>query len=230
MEQFPVSMHRPINFYGTNVVQISLLTKDGQAAYFFSACKEYMLDYTQISIRNYLSQRKSDSPQTLDDVDDPGTAGMVYLNELRMAVTNLESVLHALQFVNLYERAIGFPPTVVKRLVDFGYVFCGSKQWFLAPPLLSLYGLLVRNGSTYRSGDTLEETMENLSLTSGAAGYWAYAKSGAELILKHGPNKVFGTDLAKNWNTRNESIHGHGIVSFSRNGLVGTYPHWMTTQ
>ena len=220
------SLYECTGRYGTGgYVSLALLNDQNQAAWGIGACKEYVLDYTLFTLE----------PKSNIYYND---ANKVYLGEVRLYVLGLkERFANALTAINLLEDALSIPRSCVQNL-ERGVLFRGHKTWFSAPPMLSLYALMIRSGGNYYElGKTLQQFLEmmweeqNIRLRYTEqkydAGYFFTARKGIECILKHGWEAVFGTNQSENWKiAKASSIHNTGICSFGSGFLRQDYPHW----
>jgi hypothetical protein len=209
MEKFPAIVDESFLRigYGMNVIQFSLLATDNGLTYSISDCKEYILDHTLMTVKpNVYTYRK------------------VYMDEVRLVVLKLNNVLNVLEFVNLFEHKINFPLSIINRFNESeAVIFRGSKKWFMSPPMLSLYALLIRNGTNHILGDSLDKTLDDICKKNL---YFNSSYKTIETIMKKGPENIFGEDLNKNWNFTLHDIHFCGIVNFSSGLLRKFMPEW----
>lgn len=226
-ETFPVAVGTFVPVY--HGVCMALLAENGHPVYSIGACKEYVLDYTLAAVH------KGGSIYC--------TKNHACLKEVRLAVYGLgDLVLCSLDLLNRFENALDIPPTQVYRTsVPNLVVFRGDKRWMMAPPLLSLYALLVRVGRSHQLGKTLKEALDSfweaqIPPPSAVydAKYWEkntdrqymkQAKVGIECILRHGDRAVFGEDMKENWEPGTD-IHNRGIIAYSEKALKVKHPEW----
>jgi len=137
-----------------------------------------------------------------------------------------------MEFLNFYERKLKLmrttaikvsnPPSKYKSGV---WLLESSRRWMIAPPMLSLYGLLIRVGCNHRLNRKIETTIKKL-LSGDEAPYQSHdrdyfdcAQNGIEYIVKHGYARVFySKSPAKNYPKSIDVDEMHdctGIVAFS---------------
>jgi hypothetical protein len=201
-------------------LEFSMVGTEKNFAYNFGPCKEYVLDYTLHSI-------------TGDGRGSPYFASMkkVSLDEVRIACKGAnEFALKSLDFINAFEKGINYPLTVIKQASNDKnvLVFCGSPKWFIAPPMVSLYALLIRAGQHHVIGNDVFKTVKYIIDNANRCtdGYnLGQSICAIQAILKYGPEKIFGSDMKANWPV-GVDIHNRGILSFGTNVLMEKFPQW----
>jgi hypothetical protein len=205
-------------------------------------CKDFLHDAifsylhnTSLSIYGYQYEPKKESAP--------------FLRRMRLMVTNKSDkdfgskVDHAVDFVNQIEKDLGIPsmtrafrcPEPPEKYAKCGvYLFSGSQDWMLSPPLISLYTLAVRSGFAHAGGD-YKETIDKI-ITNKIPGYQtsdAYqlkdAKLGLERLITEGYKNVFNPEMTKNYPEGMQSGNMHhrfGIVSFSKEYTRDYVPAW----
>lgn len=196
-------------------VCMSLLSEDGVLVSGLSSCKEYALDHTLATIKT--------SPYRYN-------SNKVYLEEARLVVSGLgQRVANSLAAVNLMETVLSIPLSVVLPVQGEIVLFRGHKTWFISPPMVSLYTLMVRNGRYYELGWTLEQFFDFMvdGKINGQkdTALFQQAIKGIRCILAHGWQAVFGADLKANW-PNGTDIHGRGICAFGLGTLSSQHPDW----
>jgi hypothetical protein len=202
--------------YYCSGIRMALLSDDYNYAYMLSECKEFALDNTQKSIHNKKTKA-------------------VCLSELRLAVANLDSkqwtkhglktegAANSIALINLFEDALGIDKSAIFQATKSVIIFKGSPIWFLAPPLLSLYALVVRQGRKYTPGDSITQALDkfknDLSNISSA-------RKSIDYILAYGIEEIFGTNQQENWPLRANVHYNGGICAFSVGAMRNCCPHW----
>lgn len=235
----PVKIGDTVAFTG-GYVYVALLTEDGEYAYPMATCKEYVLDYTLYTLRGQQSSMYSSN-----------NGKMVCTKEVRLAVAGLgEYALNSLDLINKFDHALDIPLTEMQGYDERVVIFRGNKRWMNAPPMLSLFSLLVRAGRLNILGKTLGEMLEwywtttvNVTVPTydkfgrmsddyikstrdaSDVSYMKQARKGIEYILQHGDRAIFGEEIEKNWKT-GADIHNRGIITFGTGGLKTTHSAW----
>lgn len=152
-------------------------------------------------------------------------------------------VAASLEFVNYFAKKLHIKPTTYVKVNNPPskyeksgvYVTKGSRMWMNAPPLLSMYSLLLRGGLAHTTGKNPADTWAGLCDGS-INGYgredgqqFASSKTGIESILKIGYRKFFYIDSDKNYpaKTSISTMHNNcGIVGFSSSSTTSVVPYW----
>jgi hypothetical protein len=188
----------------------------------------------------------------------PGADPAISLDRARILVGNntdptfADKIVHVLDFLNQFERRIHVirtrafhcDPTPDKWKNSGGvFLFEGSGRWLIAPPMLSLYTLLIRCGFSHEKGKDFDDTCKGIiagkiatigdgnNRQSGCydAGYLRDSQFGIKAILEHGYAKIFYKNPASNYP---ESIpigtlhNSSGIVGFSKKYMKEHMPYW----
>ena len=124
------------------------------------------------------------------------------------------------------------------------WLILGDKRWMIAPPMISLFALLLRVGYYHNQGGSAQRTLEMMrdeelgdwgnddvyddSQSENDASYLSQAWKGVQLILKHGP-KVFHEKMIENYpgDVKPNTIHNdYGLVNFSSKRPEKRVPYW----
>jgi hypothetical protein len=127
------------------------------------------------------------------------------------------------------------------------WILDSSIRWSKAPPMISLYTLLLRIGVTRDPNDNFDTHVAKIK-DGTVEGYYSEgqqdryqlkrAEKGIRYILKHGDRKIFHPDIKKNYpplkynkdygkSITMSSFHdGAGIASFSDEYTKTLFPHW----
>lgn len=198
---FKVKITQCIYFSKTSPGFTILSNKDKPASNFHS-CKEYILDYVNFFLTDYICSYISYTPPVKWE-----------FSSLDLMVTGFDesSALKTLSLLNYFEELYNFPKTELFSH-EKNWVFSGSLDWAISPPMLSLYLLLIRNGPCkYSEPKHFLTKVEDLR-------DWSYFESISETLKKIkniGPKKIFGENIKTNWPKNNQHIHQWGILAFS---------------
>lgn len=219
-------------------LEYAFVSEDMRQCHPFVLCKDFlqdamwaMLNGKQASIFGFTYSAKTRPP--------------LCLTRTRLALTNSsdkqfsEKIPNVLDFVNQFCEKLGLRKSLAvritnptKKYVSCGvWLFDGSERWQHAPPMLSMYSLLLRVGFGHVVGKDCITTIDNVinHESSTYAGEDEYqlgeAKDSIDKIVKFGYRKFFYIDNKKNYpeNVDIDSMHDcSGICSMSE-GLV---PYW----
>jgi hypothetical protein len=237
-------------------LEYALVSPDYQQIHQLVWCKDFMQD----AIHGFLHKTKT---QIYNFVYDPAVDAPVSLDRTRIMITNWKDAefgdrvfTRLLPTLHEVEGRLGMDKTVVEkcRRVPPRYARSGvwlldaSPRWSSAPPMVSLYTLLVRIGLVAAPGDSLQATMDKIKDGTTDSYYSEQrqqdrphvrrAEPGITRILNEGDTAIFGADMTANYpslrrDDKNRqyvtihTIHEHfGIVGFSENLTKRTCPHW----
>jgi hypothetical protein len=157
--------------------------------------------------------------------------------------------LGCLDFFHQLEKKIGLRRTDIQiikgKLIEApAWLVLGDKRWMIAPPMISLYALLVRIGYYHNPGGDFQRTLEMMrddelgpknnddsyddDQASNDASYLTQAWKGLQVILKHGV-KVFHEDMAENYpaDIQAHTFHdGYGFVNFVSRRPAPRMSYW----
>ena len=124
------------------------------------------------------------------------------------------------------------------------WLVLGDKRWMVAPPMISLYALMIRIGYYHNAGGSSTRTLEMMrdgeigagrniddwddDQSDNDASYLTQAWKGLQVILKHGP-KVFHEDINENYPAELAAggFHdGYGVVNFAKRRPEKRMPFW----
>ena len=159
------------------------------------------------------------------------------LTQTRIALANSSDVKFSdkiprmLEFVNAYERKLRLMRTTAvkvsntpKRYKSGVWLLKSSSRWMLAPPMVSLYSLLLRVGFNHKQGQKIETTVKRLlngddePYQRNDRSFFESAQDGIDYILKHGYIRVFYRKPENNYPKSievNDLHESAGIVAFS---------------
>lgn len=228
-------------------IEYALVSRDNVQCHDFVWCKDFLHDvvYSCVNKKPFEIYHFKYNPHI-----DPNPS----LDKIRLLVTNPKDkdfslgLLDCIDFLNQIESKLKIKKTSVRRCKSppKGYesgVFLleGSKRWLCAPPMISLYSLLIRMGFMHSTPDNFMHTIQKIKLGA-LKPYQKFDKKwlleanrALDLILKLGDKKVFSTDVKRNYpkNLPIDIVHNRlGIMGFasdiaskSCNGPV-LVPHW----
>lgn len=216
----------------------------------FVTCKDFFQDATQAA---HIGSKRAIYDFKYDPKKDPALS----LDRFRVLVANnldkkFESrVENAIDFLNQFEKKIHLirstaykcDPTPEKWKDSGGvYMFEGSGRWMQAPPMISLYTLLLRCGFVHTKGDDFEKTCKAImeeKLSLGDKGkresgcyddnYLRDGQPGIKAILEHGYARLFYKDAARNFPKEIgvNAMHDRcGIVGWSQKKVKAEMPYW----
>ena len=222
-------------------LEYAFIAADGRQCTPLLFCKEFLLDATWGTIHN-------ERAALYGFVFDAGSTKTppVDLNHCRLLLRNK----HDTDFVQSTERCIAFLQQLEAEMEieetsmqvcddppkDIPVVaFIGSPHWMIAPPMLSLYSLLIRVGMTYKEGDVWKymERVADGKVRTTAFTDAQYLRSSLptirRLIISAGVCFGSSSKLQDNWplDLEEEILHEDmGIVAFARGKARQFCPQW----
>ena len=172
------------------------------------------------------------------------------MNKCKLLVTNSADpkefknrIEKCVLFINQIEKALHLIRTVAYEceLPPPHYTKCGvfllesSRRWLEAPPLVSLYTLLIRVGFVYNGTDTFMEHIAKVQegkispYQRNDASYLKSADKGIKQIMELGYRKIFYIDPKKNYpeGIQTGVLHNStGIVGFTAGSTKTVVPYW----
>lgn len=223
-------------------LQYSLVNKNHEQCTPLIFCKDFLQDAIHGSLHNQQASIYgfTYNPKTMPKLD---------MDRVRIVVVNnsdkkfSERIPGVIDLLNQAEKRLKMKPTAVyevsnppKAYAKTGaYFFSGSGMWLNAPPLVSMYSLLLRVGFSHVVGVDLLKTLRGVAngkikqYQSSDQSQMAGALKGMERIFEKGYRKFFYIDTAKNY-PKSASIgtmHGSsGIVAFSGGSTKGLCKYW----
>ena len=244
----PVSASAKILQIYSKGLEYALVSDDYKQCHPFVWCKDFLHDAIYATINNKWVE-------IYKFRFDPSKDPLPCMSKIRLLLTNskdkkfAEKIPAVLDFINQIEERLKIKKTIVRKcwLPPESYrkagvfMFEGSRRWIQAPPMLSLYSLLLRVGFCHTAGDSFEKTLEGIK--SGKIkpyqkkdGHWFKNTEPAfEKILRLGDRKIFDRNMQLNYpsNLDVDSIHNKlGIIGFATDmvyksiGESVIVPHW----
>ena len=222
-------------------VELSLCSDDNRQIGTFVYCKDFFQDaivayihQTTCSIYGYKYDPKSMPPIPTKAMKILiANAGDKNITKKIRGVTDL---------INQVEDKLGVKRTTIaecesppKKYANGIYLMTADKVWMHAPPLLSMWTLLARNGLQHKIGDKWETTVQAIidgkvsAVQSHDQTYLKYAKPGIDLLLEKGIIDLFGLNTKANYpkNKAGSVMHHYsGAVSFGSCVAKKHFPNW----
>lgn len=146
----------------------------------------------------------------------------------------------------IFEKCVN-PPPIYRRSGVF--IIEGSRRWMIAPPMISLYTLLIRVGMIHPVGQDVEETLNQVRNQTLNPYNWKPDRTtkwgeihddndsdnlqngwdGLNTILRIGDRKIFHRSIKENYrnNVGIYTIHDDcGLGGFSNGYTEDNFPHW----
>lgn len=224
-------------------LEFALVSKDNKQINQFVFCKDFIQD----AIEGFLNNHRVSIYGFIYDPTKPETL-LLCLEKTRLLLTNWRDkqfrfkLDNCIDFVNQFEDRLGMSRTEVMEVENAPpfykkagiWLFEGCKRWMQAPPMISLYTLLLRVGFSHKVGQSFEKTMKDIIAEELPTEqysdqiYLQDAEDGIRCILEHGDQKIFGKEMKKNYpNIGTYDMHSEcGIVGFSRGFAADFCPHW----
>lgn len=215
----------------------------------FVLCKDYFQDAVNAQINN--------KKQAIYGFSyNPETCPPVMTDRIRLAIGNAadstlgEKIPSILDLLNQAERKLKLirskafsieTPHSKYEGKGGNFLIEGSIKWMIAPPMLSLYTLLVRLGLSHKIGKDFWESLKDItenkttlyaSGTSGSndVGYLKQAMPVIKKIFEFGYTKIFYLNAKDNYpnNIPVEKLHNSfGIVGLATNSCASEMPYWV---
>lgn len=244
----------------TEGLEFAFVSPDYEQVHQLVWCKDFMQDAV-------FSQIHQKSVQIYGFSYDPSISPAVSLDRTRIMVTSFKDAdfgskicNNCLEFLNQIEDHLKMSRTVVEKCSTAPptyrksgvWILDGSVRWIKAPPMVSLFTLLVRVGLVHRLGDSFTMTLNRIrngkvkpynwrAPRANGVDYendktflWS-GKDGLDTILSHGDRKLFHRKIEDNYPAKNKMgrefstymLHDScGIVGFSQGKTKTEFPHW----
>lgn len=221
--------HGTAQIYSSGV-ELALCSDDNKQIGTFVLCKDFFQDAIVAYLHNTTCgiYGYTYNPKTMPPI--PQKNLKVFIADAKD--TELRSKIPAvIDFLNQIEKKLNVQLTIAHECdsppnkYEKGGIFLltADKVWMHAPPLLSCWTLLARNGLRHKIGDNWETTIKNIMDGTVKAAqahdktYITYGKPGLDLILEKGIEALFGKDMKSNYPvaTAGGTMHHYsGIVSY----------------
>lgn len=223
-------------------LEYAFVSKDYKQINQFVYCKDFMQD----AIQGYLNGVRAD---IYSFVYDPSTCLPLHMDSTRLILSNWRDkqfkakVPNCLDFINQIEEKLKMkkttmedcfnPPPVYKKagiwLVE------GSKRWMKAPPMISLYTLLLRVGFSHKAGEDFMKTLDGVQDGTIPAyqkhdrSFVQDARKSINWILDKGDRRLFHSNIRKNYLKEIGIYEMHnscGIIGYARCETQHRFPYW----
>lgn len=223
-------------------VELALCSDDNEQIGTFVYCKDFFQDAFVAHIHNMTCG-------IYGYTYDPKTMPPVPQKNLKVLIANAQDVEFSKKIggvcdlIHQIEDKLGLAKTMIHECESppDKYSKCGvylltaDKMWMHAPPLLSQWTLLARNGLMHKVGDSWETTVNNIiagkvpPAQANDKTYLQFAKPGIDLLLASGIENLFGKDRNANYpkdKAGGVMHHYSGAVSFGSCKAKPHFPNW----
>lgn len=229
-------------------LEYSFASKDYHQINPFVYCKDFLQD----AIAGFLNNKRI---QIYSFIYDPSHDIPLYLDQTRILITNAQDnslgskIENCLDFINQIETRMKMKKTTVIECADPPelykncgvWLFEGSKRWMKAPPMISLYTLIIRVGFSHKKGTPFEETFQNIIegktklYQKNDKGFIESSQKAFEWFFSYGDRKLFYPKIASNYpsDASIQDMHNsYGIVCYSTKhyAIKSKFPHWYRLQ
>ena len=229
-------------------LEYALVSSDYKQCHPFIWCKDFLHDVIYATL--------NEKPIEIYKFKfDPSKNPNPCLDKIRLMITNAKDknftkkIPDVLDFINQVEKHLKIKKSIVRKCENPPeaykktgvFMFEGSRRWLLAPPMLSLYSLLLRIGFCHKAGDNFKKTIDDI-ITEKVKPYQRKDKDylneinlAFEKILRLGDRKIFNRNIQSNYpsHLNIDLIHNRlGVVGFSTDvlykkiGLSVIVPSW----
>jgi len=215
----------------TKGLEFALVSDKNEQVHQFVLCKDFLHDVIFSCLHNICFD-------IYKFVYDPDTMPSVCLRKMKLLVTNSSDkkfrnkIKNALEFLNKFEDLLRMPRSTVRECKNPPseyercgvYLFEGNRRWLQAPPMVSLYTLLLRIGFSHVSGYSFWQTVDGLKNKSikpyqrKDAKWIRVVEPALNKIVRLGDKNIFYKNIRLNYprNMHMETIHNHlGILNFA---------------
>jgi hypothetical protein len=245
----PSSQSAQIHQIYSKGLEFALVSENDEQCHNFVWCKDFLHDIIYATLNN----RAIDIYQFKYN---PEYQPKPCLSKIRLLIANskekrlFKKIPACIDFLNQFEDTLNIKKTIVRECwkppeqYTGVFLFEGSKRWLQAPPMLSLYSLLIRVGFVHTIGNSFAETIQGVK-EGEIKPYQKYDKTwlnGIDLALdklfKYGDRRIFSRNIRENYpsNIDIEQIHNYlGIIGFSSDIMTINWkdirplvPYWHT--
>ena len=216
--------------------------KEGYIPLFWcSTCKDQLIDYIS-SLFKYKNTKEA-SWRQYEQIDLSKTRLLIQNFKTDGYAESMLDLLNQLEEIFDYEKTMLYPVEGSQNAL----VVEADPNWMKAPPLFSLFTLLLRINSNaiHKVGEPFYKALEAKDKSCAGGDHSPYAIPGIKRIIKYGEREIFGTleNIADNYpieeytaKTPNKRVTGivvtpdmsfhsnSGIVAFSQRNLLPIFP------
>lgn len=227
----------------TSGVEYSFINSKGYQCFPFVFCKDFLQDALHARVIN-------EKRGIYGFYYDPNINKLINLNKTLLLITNSEDVMlehrmnNCLDFIHQIEEKMKFntltkvfkcvsPP--LKYIKSGVFCFEASKRWINAPPMISMYTLLIRVGFGHTIGNKFSKTLEKIELKEEkpyqhADGHRIQNSiKSINYIISKGDKKIFGSNIKNNYpaDLKTTIMHNDlGIIGFNKKITKKKMPNW----
>lgn len=258
---------RKVEWHPKTIKGISQIPKDGMEFAYVSEdykqvhqlvwCKDFMQD----TIFGFLNNQKF---EIYGFEYDPAKNPAICKEKTRIMICNWRDqefekklLKNCKEFVNGIEKKLKMNKTIFEKCINPPPIYRrsgvfiaeGSKRWMQAPPMISLYTLLLRIGMVHPLGQDVDKTLQQIhdeeikpynwkpdrvtkwgeSHDDNDADHLKNGWNGLNKILHHGDSKIFHKAIEKNYRSSVGiyTIHDDcGLGGFSNGYTEDDFPFW----
>lgn len=241
-----------IKWYGSsyrncNVLQIykkglefAFVSDNYEQCHNFILCKDFLQDIIYSTI--------NEKPINIFNFSyDPHKDPKVSIKSLKLLVRNhsdknfYDKLENSMAFINEIENILQIKKSRLRPCENNTWYIKGSKRWINAPPMISLYALLLRIGLIHKKGIPASKTLRDLvqhkikPYQKKDAYLLKHSYLGFSKIVKCGDRKIFYRDMKNNYSPTLsvDCIHNAtGILAYTHeiankeNGFTVAIPKW----
>lgn len=224
-------------------LEMCFISKDLEQSTAFVLCKDFLHDAL-------MAQLNQKNISIYGFKYDCGKNKPIDTENVRICVVNSNNkdfrtrIKACVNFLNQIESEMELKPTKIfevenppAKYANGAFMFEGSGRWLIAPPMLSLFTLLIRVGFKHKIGwswrRTVQDAIKNMDNSAGTSGssdgdYLSNALNGIDKILTHGYANIFDKEIKKNYpNLDASQLHdAFGIVGFTQERCKSIAPNW----
>ena len=206
----------------------------------------YCKDFLQDALQGHLCKIRRKIHGFLYD---PAVHKPIYTDRLRIIIACSKDrhfrdrMPGMLDFLHQIEDKLGIKETSIrecsspppKYAAGGIWLLDSHKRWMMAPPMISMYTLMLRLGLVHQLGETPESTMLKIEMGlvrpygSKDKSQMKSAKRGIVRILRLGDQRIFGSDIHLNYPSFVPLCDMHdemGIIGFARKRTAYYIPRW----
>lgn len=233
--------HGTAQIYSSGV-ELALCSDDNRQIGPFVFCKDFFQD----AILAYLHQTTC---SIYSYKYDPATMPPIPQQNLKVLIANAgdnqfeEKIAGVTDLLHQIESKLGVALTTIQKCgsppakyAKSGiFLMTADKIWMHAPPLLSMWTLLARNGLQHKPKDKWDDTIQQIidgkrpPAQKNDHIYLTYGKPGIDLVLDKGIVALFGNDMKSNYpkdKAGHAMHHWAGVVSFGSCKARQHFPQW----
>lgn len=220
-------------------LEFSFVSGEYEQCHEFLFCKDFLQTIIFSNIRN--------KPINIFNfMYNPERNPRIHTDELRILFRSNndanfdQNLKNSILFINEMEGMLGMRKSESRRCENGCWMVRGSKRWLKAPPMISLFVLLVRVGMTHKPENSFQKTVNDM-ISEKIKPYQNKDSTllrdsflGMDKIIKMGDGKIFYKKMEKNYpNLTADCIHNDtGILSYTneiRKKIAGSsvvVPRW----